>query len=79
MATCRLYFPLSHQQSKSLVLKHSACLQVNHTGDILGEDPSCFFDPTGPETHCDLEGSQTAQLEEFLTFLKSGEPWKSVF
>jgi len=54
-------------------------LAYYHTGDILGEDPTCFFEPDGPETRCDLEEMQTAQLGEFVRALRRLEPWKSMF
>ncbi len=54
-------------------------LAYYHSGDILGEDPTCFFQPDGPGTRSDLEQEQTEQTDRFLRFLKCGEPWKSVF
>ena len=54
-------------------------LAYYHSGDVLGEDPTCFFDPGDGERVSELEASETAQLEEFIRFLKSREPWKSVF
>jgi len=54
-------------------------LAYYHSGDVLGEDPTCFFEPADPETRCDLEDVQTAQVGRFVKFLKSDEPWKSLF
>lgn len=54
-------------------------LAYYHSGDVLGEDPTCFFQPSCSETRSDLEELQTAQLGRFLEFLKSSEPWKSIF
>lgn len=54
-------------------------LAFYHSGDVLGEDPTCFFEPTSPETRSDLEDLQTAQVGRFLKFLKYSEPWKSLF
>jgi radical SAM protein with 4Fe4S-binding SPASM domain len=54
-------------------------LAYYHTGDILAEDPTCFFEPVDAETRCDREGLQTAQVEEFVKALRQLEPWKSMF
>jgi radical SAM protein with 4Fe4S-binding SPASM domain len=54
-------------------------LAFYHSGDVLGEDPTCFFQPTGPETPSPLEEVQTAQAGQFLKFLKCSEPWRSLF
>jgi len=54
-------------------------LAYYHTGDILAEDPTCFFEPAGPEAKSALEDRQTAQARKFLGFIKSADPWKSLF
>jgi len=54
-------------------------LAYYHTGDMLGEDPTCFFEPQTPETMCDQEGLQTARMEQFLGFIKQSKPWSSIF
>ena len=54
-------------------------LAYYHNGDILAEDPSCFFEPANAQTRCDLEGMQTAKLGEFLEYLKFNKPWNSLF
>lgn len=54
-------------------------LAYYHSGDVLGEDPTCFFEPAGTETRSPLEEAQTAQVGQFLTFLKVSDPWKSLF
>jgi len=48
-------------------------------GDILGEDPTCFFEPTGPQDRSDLEEAQTRGVGEFLEFLRYNEPWNTIF
>ena len=48
-------------------------------GDILAEDPTCFFEPEAPEDRSDLEGVQTAQLGKFLEYLKYNRPWNELF
>ena len=54
-------------------------LAYYHTGDILAEDPTCFFEPADTETRCDREELQTAQLGQFVRALRQMEPWKSMF
>jgi radical SAM protein with 4Fe4S-binding SPASM domain len=54
-------------------------LAYYHSGDVMGEDPTCFFEADGNEAKSQLEDAQTAQVGEFLKFLKQGEPWKSLF
>lgn len=54
-------------------------LAYYHSGDVMGEDPTCFFEPEGPETRSNLEDLQTAQVGRFLTFLKSSDPWRTLF
>jgi len=48
-----------------------------HTGDPLGEDPTCFFEPADTRSRSDLETRQTAQLGKFLLYVKSHKPWSS--
>lgn len=47
-----------------------------HSGDVEGEDPTCFFDPAGPETRSSLETTQTVQLGRFFLYVKTKAPWK---
>ncbi len=47
-----------------------------HSGDVEGEDPTCFFDPAGPETKSCLEMTQTAQLGRFFLYIRTTAPWK---
>ena len=52
-------------------------LAYYHTGDPLGEDPTCFFEPEDESSRSKLEVKQTAQLGKFLLYVKRNEPWKS--
>jgi radical SAM protein with 4Fe4S-binding SPASM domain len=52
-------------------------LAYYHSGDVLGEDPTCFFEPVDRNTRSCLEASQTAQLGKFLLYVKSHKPWSS--
>ena len=54
-------------------------LAFYRNGDILAEDPSCFFEPADPGTRSELEEIQTAKLGEFLEYLKFNKPWNSLF
>jgi len=54
-------------------------LAFYHSGDVMDEDPTCFFEPEGPDTRSEFEDSQTAEAGRFLSFLKSSDPWKSLF
>jgi len=54
-------------------------LAYYHNGDILAEDPTCFFEPQDEQTRCDLEEYQTAQVAQFVQSLRRLEPWKSMF
>jgi radical SAM protein with 4Fe4S-binding SPASM domain len=54
-------------------------LAYYRTGDILAEDPTCFFEPADAQTRCDREEVQTAQVAEFVKALRRLEPWKSMF
>jgi radical SAM protein with 4Fe4S-binding SPASM domain len=54
-------------------------LSFYRNGDILAEDPSCFFEPVDQGTHSELEDLQTAKLGEFLEYLKFNKPWNSLF
>ena len=50
-----------------------------HTGDYLAEDPTCFFDPEGPETRSPYEDTQTANTRVFLNHLVHNPPWSDIF
>jgi len=54
-------------------------LAYYETGDILAEDPTCFFDPADPDERSELEEFQTAQLEKFIDYIKCVEPWNVLF
>lgn len=54
-------------------------LAFYRNGDVMAEDPSCFFEPVNAETRSDLEAVQTAKLGEFLEYLKFNKPWNSLF
>jgi radical SAM protein with 4Fe4S-binding SPASM domain len=47
------------------------------TGDVMGEDPTCFFEPAGPSTRCPLERTQTAQAGRFFLYIKGNAPWRN--
>ena len=49
------------------------------SGDILAEDPTCFFEPADEQESSPLEEVQTAQLEEFIDYIKYVEPWNTLF
>lgn len=49
------------------------------TGDILAEDPTCFFEPASEAERCPLEAEQTAQLGRFIEYVKYNEPWNLLF
>ncbi len=48
-----------------------------HSGDVEGEDPTCFFEPSDPRARSCLETAQTAQLGRFLFYVKTTTPWSS--
>ena len=50
-----------------------------HNGDILAEDPTCFFEPADADTRSDLEEEQTKQLMKFVEYIKYNEPWNVLF
>ena len=52
-------------------------LAYYHSGDVLGEDPTCFFEPVDTRSRSCLEAAQTAQLGKFLLYVKSHKPWSS--
>ena len=54
-------------------------LAYYHTGDIMAEDPTCFFEPDGRGTPSELEEEQTAQLAKFVEYVKFNEPWNRLF
>lgn len=54
-------------------------LAYYHTGDIMAEDPTCFFEPEDGETRSELEEEQTAQLRKFVEYVKYNEPWNRLF
>jgi radical SAM protein with 4Fe4S-binding SPASM domain len=54
-------------------------LAYYHDGDIMGEDPTCFFEPMDGETHSELERLQTEQLSKFINYIKVNEPWNTFF
>ncbi len=57
------------------------CRALAHyqNGDIMAEDPTCFFDPAGPAEKCTLEEAQTAQTGKFMEFIKYNQPWNTLF
>ena len=48
-----------------------------HSGDVEGEDPTCFFEPSDSRNRSRLEAAQTAQLGRFLLYVKTTTPWRS--
>jgi radical SAM protein with 4Fe4S-binding SPASM domain len=50
-------------------------LAFYHSGDVMGEDPTCFFEPTNARSRSCHEAAQTAQLGRFLLHVKSSRPW----
>ena len=48
-----------------------------HSGDVEGEDPACFFEPSDSGTRSCHEALQTAQLGRFLLYVKTTTPWSS--
>jgi hypothetical protein len=54
-------------------------LAYYHTGDVLAEDPSCFFDPAGIEARSPHEAVQTATTRVFLKELVTTRPWSRIF
>jgi len=48
-----------------------------HSGDVEGEDPTCFFEPSDSRARSCLEAAQTAQLARFLFYVKTTTPWSS--
>ncbi|MBN1355675.1 SPASM domain-containing protein [bacterium] len=49
------------------------------SGDVLAEDPTCFFDPVSPAERSELEEMQTAQLGKFVDYVKYNSPWNKLF
>ena len=54
-------------------------LAYYHTGDVLAEDPSCFFEPKDIETRSPHEPLQTATTNLFLKRLVTTRPWDRIF
>jgi radical SAM protein with 4Fe4S-binding SPASM domain len=54
-------------------------LAYYHSGDVLGEDPSCFFEPKGVETRSPHEPLQTATTNVFFKRLVTTRPWNRIF
>jgi radical SAM protein with 4Fe4S-binding SPASM domain len=49
------------------------------TGDYLGSDPNCFFDPLDGNTRSEHEDLQNKNADKFINFISKKEPWKSLF
>ena len=49
------------------------------SGDLFGEDPTCFFEPADGEDRSELEALQTSRLERFIQYISYAEPWNSLF
>jgi hypothetical protein len=54
-------------------------LAYYHTGDVLAEDPSCFFDPKDVEERSPQEAVQSANTRVFLRRLVTTRPWNRIF
>jgi AdoMet-dependent heme synthase len=54
-------------------------LAYYRSGDILAEDPTCFFEPVDETTVSDLEAAQTANLVRFAEYISCNAPWNSLF
>jgi radical SAM protein with 4Fe4S-binding SPASM domain len=54
-------------------------LAYYHTGDVLAEDPSCFFEPVDIETRSPHEPLATATTNVFLKRLVTTRPWDRIF
>jgi radical SAM protein with 4Fe4S-binding SPASM domain len=54
-------------------------LAYYRSGDILAEDPTCFFEPEDETTVSGLEEAQTAGLFKFAEFIQYNRPWNSLF
>lgn len=54
-------------------------LAYYHTGDVLAEDPSCFFEPDDVGARSPQEAVQTANTRVFLKRLVSTRPWNRIF
>jgi radical SAM protein with 4Fe4S-binding SPASM domain len=49
------------------------------SGDILAEDPTCFFEPETPRTRSPHEERVTKATRDFVDFIKYNEPWNGLF
>ena len=49
------------------------------TGDYMAEDPTCFFEPVDAATRSEHEELQNRNTTRFLEFIKTKDPWKSLF
>jgi radical SAM protein with 4Fe4S-binding SPASM domain len=54
-------------------------LAYHHSGDVFGEDPSCFFEPQDATTRSPHEGLQTANTQVFLRRLVATRPYNRIF
>jgi radical SAM protein with 4Fe4S-binding SPASM domain len=54
-------------------------LAFYHSGDVLAEDPTCFFEPENETTVSALEEKQSLQLATFIDYIKYNEPWNVIF
>ena len=50
-----------------------------HSGDYLGEDPTCFFAPVDGSTASEWESVQNENLGTFARFISTQSPWKEIF
>ena len=54
-------------------------LAFYHTGDVLAEDPTCFFEPEDEASVSTLEAGQSENVRKFIEYIKYNEPWNSLF
>jgi radical SAM protein with 4Fe4S-binding SPASM domain len=54
-------------------------LAYYHSGDVLGEDPSCFFEPDDVGARSRHEPVQTANTQVFMKRLVTTRPWSQMF
>lgn len=63
--------------------KHSCrgcrALAFYSSGDPLGEDPTCFFDPEDGKARSPYENECSDNVAEFIRFLALNKPWNKIF
>jgi radical SAM protein with 4Fe4S-binding SPASM domain len=54
-------------------------LAFYRSGDLLAEDPTCFFEPDDETAVCACEEKETRQLMKFIDYIRYNEPWNLIF